>query len=501
MALPINIGDLLHGKTVEWERIELKAGWNPEKVVRTICAFANDINNWGGGYIIIGVEEDQGKAVLPPVGIATESIDSIQKKLVNLSNRIEPKYFPVPQPEIVDEKHILVIWVPGGDNRPYKAPTTLGNKAQMVHYVRRGSETVKAKSEDERRLYEQAAKIPFDDRINHQASIDDLSFSAIQGFLKDVNSKLFEEAPKLPFQELCRRMNIVKGPDENIRPINAGLLMFNESPEKFYRGAKIEVVIFEDEVGDRLLENTFTGPLHVQLKGALSYLQNNVLKEKVTKVKRKAEALRFYNYPYEALEEALSNAVYHRGYEHAAPIEVRIKEGTIEILSFPGPLPPLDKKRLQKGEIAARDYRNRRIGDFLKELHLTEGRGTGIPKIKRAMQRNGSPSPQFDTDDDNTYFLVKLPIHPSFLEIELIIDQLRILEFCREPRDRSAIFKHIKLSNQYKNHQKYLVPLLEYEYLTQSTPTGSSSRGYVYALTEKGERKLDVEPSWKHKKK
>ncbi|NCN65108.1 MAG: hypothetical protein GW904_06285 [Candidatus Altiarchaeum hamiconexum] len=47
MALPININDLITGQTVEWERIEFKEGWNPEEVILTICAFANDINNWG----------------------------------------------------------------------------------------------------------------------------------------------------------------------------------------------------------------------------------------------------------------------------------------------------------------------------------------------------------------------------------------------------------------------------------------------------------------------
>ena len=30
MSLPININDILHGKPVEWERLEFKAGWNPE---------------------------------------------------------------------------------------------------------------------------------------------------------------------------------------------------------------------------------------------------------------------------------------------------------------------------------------------------------------------------------------------------------------------------------------------------------------------------------------
>ena len=66
MALPVNINQLISGKTVEWDRIEFKRGWNPEEIVHTLCAFANDINNWGGGYIVIGIEEKDGIPVLPP---------------------------------------------------------------------------------------------------------------------------------------------------------------------------------------------------------------------------------------------------------------------------------------------------------------------------------------------------------------------------------------------------------------------------------------------------
>lgn len=60
MALPINIEELIKGNIIESERIELKKGWNPQAVIQTICAYANDFNNYGGGYIIIGVEEENG---------------------------------------------------------------------------------------------------------------------------------------------------------------------------------------------------------------------------------------------------------------------------------------------------------------------------------------------------------------------------------------------------------------------------------------------------------
>ena len=49
-------------------------------------------------------------------------------------------------------------------------------------------------------------------------------------------------------------------------------------------------------------------------------------------------------------------------------------------------------------------YRNRRIGEFLKKLHLTEERNTGFGKILRAFDKNGSFKPLFETDDERTFF-------------------------------------------------------------------------------------------------
>ena len=145
MALLININKLINGSVVEWERLEFKKGWNPLDVIHVICAFANDINNWGGGYIIIGIEAKEGIPVLPPSGLKISEIDKIQKELLNLLYQLDPIYTPVIQPEIFQKKHILIIWVPGGDNRPYKAPDSLGkNNKSKSPYIRKSSSTVKA---------------------------------------------------------------------------------------------------------------------------------------------------------------------------------------------------------------------------------------------------------------------------------------------------------------------------------------------------------------------
>ncbi len=324
MALPINIDELLHGSTVEWDRIELKKGWNPEDVIHTLCAYANDINNWDGGYIIIGVEEENGKAKLPPIGLQNQELDAIQKKLIEISHKLSPVYSPVFQPYLINEKLILVVFAPAGDNRPYKAPISLGVKrAEKAMFIKRGSKTVKVKdgSDDERRLFELTARIPFDDRINQTAKLDDLNLRLIQNYLKEVRSSLYEESTKIPFAELCRHLMIAKGSDELLRPTNAGLLLFNEQPEKFFSGAKIELIIHKNKVGKDYSEKTFTGPIIQQIRDVLQYFKSTIIEELVVKSALQAESIRFFNYPFQAIEEAVVNAVFHRSYERENSVE------------------------------------------------------------------------------------------------------------------------------------------------------------------------------------
>ena len=135
----------------------------------------------------------------------------------------------------------------------------------------------------------------------------------------------------------------------------------------------------------------------------------------MTKVPDQAEAIRVFNWPYRAVEEALSNAVYHRSYQIHEPVTVTVTPEKMEILSVPGPDLSITDEDLANRVLVSSRYRNRRIGDFLKELHMVEGRNTGVPLIISAMRQNGSELPEFKTDERRSYFRVVLPIHPVFL--------------------------------------------------------------------------------------
>jgi len=506
MKLPIPISSLLHGKAVEWERLEFKHGWNPLDILHTLCAFANDFHNLGGGYIIVGVAEQDGRPVLPPVGIESDLLNALQKDILNLGHSaMQPQYHPIVVPELIEGKHVLVLWAPGGATRPYKAKLGLGRECkEWGYFIRKGSSTVRAKGPDETELLSLAATVPFDDQINQRASLEDLSRELIVSFLKEVGSPLAGPAKRLSLGDLGRQMNIVDGPKEALFPKNVGLLFFNPEPHRFFPATQIDVVWFpEGAGGDHFTEKEFKGPLGRMVRESLDFIRRNYISETVIKHPDRAEATRVENFPYAAIEEAVANAVYHRGYDVREPIEVRISKEDIVILSYPGPDRSVNLAQLRAGKAMPRRYRNRRIGEFLKELEMTEGRSTGIPKIIRAMKKNGSPRPEFEFDDDHTYFLCRLPVHPkanmpaglpgvSTIQVapqvapQVTPQVTKLLLVVHGEMDRSDLQKAMRLNARKNFRLLYLSPALALNVLEMTIPDKPNSRLQKYRLTDKG---------------
>lgn len=447
MALPISISDLIRCRTVESARIEYKSDWNPEPILHSICAFANDIDNWGGGYIIIGVEEDNGMPKFPIRGIEKSSIDRINKELLQKCNLIEPRYLPIVEQTEYEGKAVIVLWVPGGDARPYKCPIHFptqksAEKGEKAYYIRKMSNSIRANQLEEKELFLLAGNTPFDDRPNMSASIGDIKSSLMSEFLYSVGSDLYQGSLERPSIEVASDMRLIGGPTEMRKPLNVGLMFFNERPDRFFPYARIEVVDKPDPTGIGMTEKIFEGPLDKQLRDALSYIKNYIIKERITKISGRAEADRIYNIPYDAVEEALSNAVYHKSYQIGEPITVTMTQEKMEITSLPGPDRTITDADIANRHMVSRRYRNRRIGDFLKELKLIEGRNTGIPTILKAMSQNGSELPIFETDSERTYFTAIFPVHKDFLQDKPILQSKK---------------KPIKRSRMSQSEQKELI--------------------------------------------
>lgn len=84
---------------------------------------------------------------------------------------------------------------------------------RVINYIRRFSSTVLANTEEKRELISLTANIPYDDQVNHRASLADISSSLLQQHLKAIGSKLHEQLEQLTHLALCRSMNLVEGSD------------------------------------------------------------------------------------------------------------------------------------------------------------------------------------------------------------------------------------------------------------------------------------------------
>ena len=414
--LPVNLDDLLHCRRVESARVEFKAGWDPDttgfQALRTICAFANDYHNLNGGYVVIGVAERNGRAVLPPAGIDPSDADRAQRWIRGHCNRIDPVYQPLMSPEVVAGRTILVLWAPASETKPHRAPGGAGGPFRF--WIRLGSETVDAEANGMlKALLDQTARVPWDDRRAFDARVDDLREAGVREYLRDVRSGLQDEPVAA---ELYRRLRLTARADGHELPRNVALLFFADDPARWFPGARIDVVEFPDgPAGDVLRERIFRGGLADQLRGCLRHLEG-LIPTHVRKEPDRFRATRWVDYPLRAVREALVNAVYHRSYQPDAPdpTKVHLYPDRLEITSYPGPAPGIEPRHLTpEATVPAVPARNRRIGEFLKELDLAEGRLTGLAKIFRAMEQNGSPPPRFDFDVQRTWFRAALPIHPG----------------------------------------------------------------------------------------
>ena len=388
MALAINIEDLLNKQKIESNRIEFKKGWNPASIYHSVCAFANDFDDLGGGYILVGVDndDDTGMAIRPVEGVPVEKIDGILQEMVGYNNKMSPYYMPRTSVEEVDGKQVLVIWCPAGINRPYCVPenVTAKNGSKEYFYIRSGTSSIIAKGEVLDELRELANRIPFDERGNPDIKLEDISTLLLREYLVKVGSKLANELYERPLSEILEQMDLYVGPSENRMLRNVAAMMFCENPSKFFKRTQVEVVFFPE--GRLVNPNNIyeapiiTGSVTQIIERTLEYLNRMVVMQTIIKPKNDNHSIKFYTYPYQALEESITNSLYHRDYREWEPL-------------------------------ISKRYRNRRLGEYLKELELTEGRSTGIPTIQNVLKANGSPRASVVTDEERTFFRITIPCH------------------------------------------------------------------------------------------
>ena len=429
--LPINVEDLLNGRT-ESARLECKASWDPKttgpQVVKTLCAFANDFQGLGGGYVIIGIAEADAAGRKRVTGLSEQDADAAQRWLRGrCQGFIRPGYTPVFSPEAVDGCTVLVVRAPASQDGPHRANAERNSTTKEKRWrfwIRVGTETIDAELGGHLPALLEKTGLPWDNQGAQDAGIEDLREATVREHLHDVRSALREQPDA---KTVYRHMGITMPVNNHETPRNVGLLFFSDDPQRWFAGARIVSVQFAaDRAGNVQAERVFRGPLPAQLRDCLRHLEG-LSHAHVQKRRQHSQVRGWVSYPLPALREALVNAIYHRSYRPNVmePTKVCLYPDRIEVISYPGPVPGLEPHHFAgpDSSIPPVGARNPKVGEFLKSLGLAEGWRTGVSSMYRAMAENGSPQPRFDFDNrDNGWFRATLPAHPEYAAVSALQD-------------------------------------------------------------------------------
>jgi ATP-dependent DNA helicase RecG len=184
-------------------------------------------------------------------------------------------------------------------------------------------------------------------------------------------------------------------------PTYAGILMFGTNPRFFIPGASVQYVRFsgEDEASDFEFEHRFEGDLTTQLGQMEEFIKANIVKVVLPELGGDYVS----SYPMRAVKELLFNAVIHKDYQSNAPIKFYEFSDRIEISNAGG----LYGKANPENFPNENDYRNPAISEAVKNLGYVNGFNVGVKAAIAALNKNGSPTPEF-IKDQPTSFLVKI---------------------------------------------------------------------------------------------
>ncbi|MBI2376800.1 MAG: putative DNA binding domain-containing protein [Deltaproteobacteria bacterium] len=387
----------------ESEQIEWKENVaDVDDVVATIAAFANDLQNLGGGYVVCGAKEEKDAEGFPRLvraGLTANRLKEVENVvLARCRDRVSPPITPLVEELLTDDvaRRILVFVQPATDS----AHTFRRGHEGAKHFVRVSRSTIEARNGLLRNLLvRKGARAPWDRRPCSGATVGDLDLLAIRDALqridvytpdRGVEPYLVEGAQITPFvPSLC----IAEPLTGVLRPRNYAILLFGRDPQRFIPGA---FAIYSAYPG---LDRTDPFARRSEIAGTLleqaRRLQELLDSEVVTLFdKTDLKAPNAQKYPRRALQEAMVNALAHRDYELVDPSRFTSFRDRIEFVS-PGALPfGVTIQELRKSSVTPR-WRNQSLAWFLSRMHLAQAEGQGIQTMRSTMKAVGCPPPRF----------------------------------------------------------------------------------------------------------
>ncbi|MEO0114450.1 MAG: ATP-binding protein [candidate division WOR-3 bacterium] len=351
-------------KKVESQNVEFKASWKDE-YLKVISAFANA----EGGKLIIGVD-DSGN----PLGLK-----NVKKLLADIPNKVNNKLGIIPSVEIVRRKNKSIVNV---IIKPSSVPISYDGK----YYLRSGSTTLELKGSDLAGFIMKKLGKTWDEFIDERANFTDIDVETIKRFKEYASDRIPSIVAEKNHWTILEKLDLLV--DTKLK--RAAILLFSKKPQKLYPSACLKIGKFLSET-EILTSDIIEGNLFEQLENALTVLKTKYL---ISQIKFEGIHRReILEYPYDALREAIINALIHRDYLGTSNIQIRVYNDRLVIMNE-GKLPPEVPVEKLKTEHLSKP-RNPLLAKVFYLAGFIESWGRGTIKIVENCLKQELPEPDF----------------------------------------------------------------------------------------------------------
>ena len=337
-----------------------------QSCLETVCAFANT----AGGILLVPVAPEEA-----PQGAEI----AVQPWLQQIRSALLPAVHCEWEVQTLQAQDYAVLRIAEAVIKP----VALAGRC----YQRAGRSNDLLSTAEISRLHLHSLGKSWDALPQDDATVADLELARIETFIKSTNAKRARlPAEPAEYTELLEKYGLLaKG-----GITHAAVLLFGKNPQRFLPHARIKAGRFKSEtliVDDQEI----TGTLFQQIDAAFAFIKRHLTVRLVITGQPQREEV--WDYPLEAIREALINAVCHRDYSVPVETQIRIYDDQL-IIWNPGSLPPdLHLDDLKKRHRSV--LRNKLTGAMFYEAGLIEKWGSGTNRMISECKKIGLPEPEW----------------------------------------------------------------------------------------------------------
>ena len=347
-----------------------------EKVDKSFAKEIAAFSNSQGGKIFVGVT-DAGKIK----GI--KITNRLKSQIFNIARNCDP---PIEINLSTYKNKVLIIEIPEGNKKPYSC--------SQGFFVRNGPNSQKLSRDEILSFAYTEGKLTFDEQINKDFIYpDDFDKQKFGDYLKEAKLTDINDV-----RSLLINLGVAKKVKNKILLNNAGVLFFAKNPAKFFLTSKVACAEYQTNDKVNILDRKiYDNGILENIKQAINFVKRRIKIEFEIKTARRKE---IPQYPEEAYREAIVNAIMHRDYfDKSADILIEVYRNKIVVFN-PGGLVKWLKPE-EFGTISK--TRNPIIASLLSRTIFVERMGTGINRIRKAMESSNLSVPEFKFYEHSFY--------------------------------------------------------------------------------------------------